>query len=47
MPAEGWYEWQKVERVDPETGEVTESKQPHFIYRKDGKPLCFAGLMSL
>ena len=44
MPAEGWYEWQKVERVDPATGEVKEVKQPHFIHRKDGKPFCFAGL---
>ena len=46
MPAEGWYEWQKVERGDPETGEVKESKQPHFIYRKGNKPFCFAALMS-
>jgi putative SOS response-associated peptidase YedK len=33
MPAQGWYEWQKIERVDPESGEVKGSK-PHFIYRK-------------
>lgn len=46
MPAEGWYEWQKAERVDPQTGEVKESKQPHFIYRKSQKPFCFVALMS-
>ena len=46
MPAEGWYEWQKIERVDSKTGEVTEVKQPHYIYRKDGKPFCFAALLS-
>jgi putative SOS response-associated peptidase YedK len=46
MPAEGWYEWQKVERVDPGTGEVKEAKQPHYIYRKGTQPFCFAALMS-
>jgi len=46
MPAEGWYEWQKIERVDPETGEVKAKKQPHLIYRKGAQPFCFAGLMS-
>jgi putative SOS response-associated peptidase YedK len=46
MPAEGWYEWQKVRSVDPETGEIKEVKQPHFIHRKGGEPFCFAGLMS-
>ena len=46
MPAEGWYEWQKANQVDPETGEVKEVKQPHFIHRVDGKPFCFAALMS-
>jgi putative SOS response-associated peptidase YedK len=34
IPAEGWYEWQKLERVDPESGEVRQIKQPHLIYRK-------------
>ena len=46
IPAEGWYEWQKIERVDPETGEVKEVKQPHLIYRKGNQPFCFAGLLS-
>lgn len=46
LPAEGWYEWQVVERVNPATGEVKRVKQPHFIYRRDGRPFCFAGLMS-
>ena len=46
VPAEGWYEWQIVERADPVTGEIKQAKQPHFIFRKDGKLICFAGLMS-
>jgi putative SOS response-associated peptidase YedK len=46
IPAEGWYEWQAVERVDPATGEVKQAKQPHFIHRADGRLFCFAGLMS-
>ena len=44
VPAEGWYEWQAVERVDPSTGEIRPGKQPYFIRRKDGEILCFAGL---
>jgi putative SOS response-associated peptidase YedK len=47
VPAEGWYEWQEVERVDPATGEVKKIKQPHFIRLPGGKLFCFAGLMSL
>jgi len=46
IPAEGWYEWQAVERTDPATGEIKRAKQPHFIRRADGKLSCFAGLMS-
>jgi putative SOS response-associated peptidase YedK len=46
VPAEGWYEWQAVERVDPATGEIVPAKQPHFIRRRDGALLCFAGLMA-
>ena len=46
VPAEGWYEWQLVERADPATGEITMAKQPHFIRRADGRLSCFAGLMS-
>ena len=46
VPAEGWYEWQAVERVDPSTGEIRPAKQPYFIRRKDGAMLCFAGLMA-
>jgi putative SOS response-associated peptidase YedK len=46
VPAEGWYEWQAVERVDPATGEIRPAKQPYFIRRKDGAILCFAGLMA-
>jgi len=44
IPAEGWYEWQEVERVDPATGEIKATKQPYFIRRKDGALFCFAGL---
>ena len=46
IPAEGWYEWQAVERVDPATGEIKRAKQPHFIRHADGRGICFAGLMS-
>jgi putative SOS response-associated peptidase YedK len=44
VPAEGWYEWRALERVDPTTGEIVPAKQPYFIRRKDGAILCFAGL---
>lgn len=46
LPAEGWYEWREMERVDRGTGEVTRYKQPYFMRRTDGAPFCFAGLMS-
>jgi putative SOS response-associated peptidase YedK len=46
VPAEGWYEWQAIERADPATGEITQAKQPHFIRRADGGLFCFAGLAS-
>ena len=44
VPAEGWYEWRAVERVDPSTGEIAAARQPYFIRRKDGALFCFAGL---
>jgi len=44
IPAEGWYEWQAVERVDPATGEIRPAKQPYFIRSKDAALFCFAGL---
>jgi len=47
VPAEGWYEWSGADRVDTETGEIKNFRQPHFIFRPDRRPLCFAGLMSL
>jgi putative SOS response-associated peptidase YedK len=47
IPAEGWYEWREMERVDRTTGEVKRYKQPYFIRRADRAPFCFAGLMSL
>ena len=46
IPAEGWYEWREMERVDRQTGEVKPYKQPYFMRRPDGAPFCFAGLMS-
>jgi putative SOS response-associated peptidase YedK len=36
IPAEGWYEWKKVGG----------GKQPHFIFRRDRRPVCFAALMA-
>lgn len=46
VPAMGWYEWAPRERVDPDTGEVTTIKQPHFIHAPDQSLLLFAGLYS-
>jgi putative SOS response-associated peptidase YedK len=36
VPALGWYEWQRVPG----------GKRPHYVYRRDGSPVCFAGLLS-
>jgi putative SOS response-associated peptidase YedK len=46
IPAEGWYEWQQLERIDAATGEVAKLKQPHYVRRADGALSCFAGLMA-
>lgn len=46
IPAVGWYEWQRVEKIDSRTGKVKLVKQPHFIRRPDESIFCFAGLMS-
>ena len=46
IPAEGWYEWRALERVNRETGEVKTYKQPYYIHRADSHPFCFAGLMA-
>jgi putative SOS response-associated peptidase YedK len=46
LPALGWYEWRKEERVDKATGEVVKVNQPYYICREDRRPFCFAGLMS-
>jgi putative SOS response-associated peptidase YedK len=46
IPAEGWYEWREMERIDRSTGEVKRYKQPYFMRRADGAPFCFAGLLS-
>jgi len=43
-PAEGWYEWQAVERVDRSSGEVHKAKQPYFVRAKESELFCFAGL---
>lgn len=37
IPAEGFYEWRE------EAGK----KQPYFFYRKDGKPILFAGIWDM
>ena len=47
IPAEGWYEWPEKAGIDSTTGEITEVGQPHFIFKEDRQPFCFAGLMSL
>lgn len=47
IPAEGWYEWTGAERIDAKTGEIRSRRQPHFIFRGDREPFCFAGLMTL
>ncbi len=44
IPASGWYEWREADRVDPQTGGIKRYKQPYFMRRADGAPLCFAGL---
>jgi len=45
IPAEGWYEWQAARRADPATGEIKAYKQPHYIFRRDRRPVCFAALL--
>jgi len=45
IPAEGWYEWQAAQRTDPASGEIKAYKQPHYIFRRDRKPVCFAALL--
>jgi putative SOS response-associated peptidase YedK len=47
IPAEGWYDWSGVQRVNARTGKIENHRQPHFIRRRDGRLICFAGLMSL
>jgi putative SOS response-associated peptidase YedK len=46
VPAEGWYEWRLVEQTDPQTGEIAQAKQPHYIRRTDARLVAFAGLFS-
>jgi putative SOS response-associated peptidase YedK len=46
VPAVGWYEWQTLERTDPETGEVRTYKQPFYLRVDQDGPVAFAGLMS-
>jgi len=46
IPALGWYEWQVVDCIDEQTGEVRKVKQPHFIHLPGRALFCFAGLMS-
>jgi putative SOS response-associated peptidase YedK len=45
VPAEGWYEWREHERsIGAAKGK--RYKQPYYIRRRDGRLLCFAGLLS-
>jgi putative SOS response-associated peptidase YedK len=46
VPAEGWYEWEALQREDPKTGKPRVVKQPHYIRRGDRALFCFAGLMA-
>lgn len=46
VPALGWYEWRTESRVDTESGEVTDVRQPYFVHLEGLAPLCFAGLWS-
>lgn len=44
IPALGWYEWRKVERVDPQNGRSIKAKEPFFIHSPSRPLLAFAGL---
>ena len=46
VPATAWYEWHKVERRNPATGEPMMMDQPCLIRLPDRQPFAFAGLMS-
>ena len=46
VPATAWYEWQKVERRNPATGELMMMDQPCLIRLPDRQTFAFAGLMS-
>jgi putative SOS response-associated peptidase YedK len=46
LPADGYYEWQRPEGATSGKGRGGQggTKQPYYIFRKDGGPLAFAGL---
>jgi putative SOS response-associated peptidase YedK len=44
IPALGWYEWQTVERTNPETGRTIKAKEPFCLHRPADPLLAFAGL---
>lgn len=46
VPAAGWYEWQVVEDIDEETGEVRQRKQPTFIHRPELEVFAFAAIFA-
>lgn len=46
IPALGWYEWARVSRTDPATGEIHERKQPYYLFVEPERPIGFAGLLS-
>jgi putative SOS response-associated peptidase YedK len=54
LPADGYYEWMKLEGPQGQNGAVQEgrpakavAKQPYYITKKDGSSLAFAGLYEL
>lgn len=47
IPADGFYEWQALDRPVKNSEGKSIKKQPMFITRADGAPLAFAGLWSL
>ncbi len=47
MPADGWYEWMQIDRVDPASGEVKPGKQPYYFRGGEDEPFGIAALLSL
>jgi putative SOS response-associated peptidase YedK len=47
IPADGFYEWQKLPGTDAAGGKRRSRKQPWFFRRRDGEPIAFAGLWEI